>query len=53
MISERIFTIPSGLTRGKRAEYFKGVYGEDFPHDMFQETAARYFTEIVEKKGFR
>ena len=40
-----------GFNRGKRAEYFKGVYGEDFPHDMFQETAARYFTEIVEKEG--
>lgn len=40
-----------GFNRARREVYFKGVYGEDFPHDVFQEKAAVYFLEIVEREG--
>lgn len=40
-----------GFNRARREVYFKGVYGEDFPHDLFQEKAAAYFLEIVDREG--
>lgn len=40
-----------GFNRARREIYFKGVYGEDFPHDEFQEKAAVHFLEIVNREG--
>lgn len=40
-----------GFNRARRAVYFKEIYGEDFPYEMFQEKAARSFMEIVDKEG--
>lgn len=40
-----------GFNRARRAVYFKELYGADFPYAVFQEKAARYFMEIVDKEG--
>lgn len=40
-----------GFNRARRAVYFKNLYGEDFPHQRFQDNASRYFVEIIEEEG--
>lgn len=40
-----------GFNRARRAEYFKKVYGEDFPYALFVEKAAARFQEIVDTEG--
>lgn len=49
-IGEQIYNT-IGFNRKKRAAYFKNLYGENFPHDVFQEKAAAYFMEIADKEG--
>lgn len=49
-IGEHIYNTV-GFNRARRAVYFKGVYGQDFPHEVFQDRAAEYFGKIVEAEG--
>lgn len=40
-----------GFNRARRKVYFKGVYGEDFPHEEIAELARACFVEITEREG--
>jgi len=40
-----------GFNRARRQVYFKGIYGQDFPYDRFQDIAAKAFMEIIEAEG--
>lgn len=40
-----------GFNRSRRAAYFKSIYGDDFPTEVFQERAAEHFVRIVDEEG--
>ena len=40
-----------GFNRRRREEYFKSVYGQDFPHDLFVDKTTEIFTRIVDSEG--
>ena len=40
-----------GMNAKSRGEYFKGVFGEDFPNEKFRDLARENFYGIVEKEG--
>lgn len=40
-----------GFNRRRREEYFKSVYGQDFPHDLFVDKTRDIFSRIVETEG--
>ena len=40
-----------GFNVKRRTEYFKSVYGEDFPMEEFGNLTRKYFYEIAEKEG--
>lgn len=40
-----------GMSAKNRGEYFKGVFGEEFPNDQFRDLARENFYAIVEKEG--
>lgn len=40
-----------GMNAKSRGEYFKNVFGEDFPNDQFRELARENFYTIVENEG--
>ncbi|WP_461809698.1 HAD family hydrolase [Faecalimonas sp.] len=40
-----------GMNAKSRDEYFKGVFGEEFPNDQFRDLARENFYTIVEKEG--
>lgn len=40
-----------GMNAKSRGEYFKGVFGEEFPNDKFRDLARENFYGIVEKEG--
>ncbi len=40
-----------GFNRQRREVYFKSVYGQDFPHDLFVDKTREIFSRIVETEG--
>lgn len=40
-----------GFNRRRREEYFKSVYGQDFPHDLFVDKTRDIFSRIVDTEG--
>lgn len=40
-----------GFNRKRRELYFKSVYGQDFPHDLFVDKTREIFSRIVDTEG--